>query len=827
MPLSNPAPLEPKTIPTIQTACKLLGYLHASPQWSLRFTPDEVDLIYFIVVNYPEPGEISTSSSGVSIPIPRDLASTQFPFPKSWLTCKGRARKAAKVFLVDAKRIFMTDAFHNWKKQAFTTSILDLPNEVLHLIAALLPTNSLVILCQLNRRLSSVAGFELWRPLDRALEALEWSLNHRRLTVYEKAVQELSKIPESMGNESTWKLFPMIDTDNIHMLECMALKDGFIGKMYRQFLVDTLSDNLEWSKRRHLSVGKVLKLGADPNCFSHNMAVERTHFGSYRAPCKSTINALLRAPGIDLDPRDENGRTPLSIAVGVHSKVSAWFVKSVLKSPNVDINSQDIHGKTVLYHSVESRNIEVANLLLSQSHIDPNLNTMRLPLFFAVSNRMTSMVKSLLSTKATDPNRRDSNGRLALTLPTSKAIIKLLIKAGAELDIRDSTGLTARETISQAGINPEQLIRWTHKKHQVKKAIEKTVDLASPLLERSWRSQLGAKSILDLPVELMWLIERELSDSELYNLCQANGDLYHILSGRLCWRDGSSWICSTIKSSKPLHGHELDVEDETQEREERAYRHVKLLLAHGADPNSVGSPTEMASTLHLACLYNQPKIVQALLEAGADPNAKDSRGCTPLHMLFEPSVLNTSYQDILLDILLADPRVKIDERDNNGSTPLQAAATCRYNRSAALRCAKKFVRMPDEVDINSQDGEGRTPLWDCIAINQYDMTRLLLAQDRLDPNLGPADAFPLLLAVDLNQQLTVEHLLESKRVDVNKQTSTGQTALLKAIDVGNKEVIKMLAKAGANPDIGMSKGRTARQQILAAGIRVKWKTRPV
>ncbi|KAJ5209749.1 hypothetical protein N7449_004128 [Penicillium cf. viridicatum] len=185
---------------------------------------------------------------------------------------------------------------------------------------------------------------------------------------------------------------------------------------------------------------------------------------------------------------------------------------------------------------------------------------------------------------------------------------------------------------------------------------------------------------------------------------------------------------------------------------------------------------------------------QALLEVGAGLNAKDARGGTPLHMLFERSLSKSSYRGILFDILLADPRVKIDERDNDGCTPLYAAATCGSNIPAALKFAKKVVHMLDEVDINSQDSQGRTPLWGCVAINQYDMTRLLLAQDRLDPNLGPTDDFPLLLAVGLNQQQTLEHLLESKRLDVNKQTSTGQTALLKAVDVGNKEVIKMLAR---------------------------------
>ena len=82
----------------------------------------------------------------------------------------------------------------------------------------------------------------------------------------------------------------------------------------------------------------------------------------------------------------------------------------------------------------------------------------------------------------------------------------------------------------------------------------------------------------------------------------------------------------------------------------------------------------------------------------------------------------------------------------------------------------------------------------------------------------------MLLAVRLNRQQTVEHLLESKRLDVNKQTNTGQTALLEAIDVGNKEIVKMLARVGANPDIGMRNGKTPRQLMLAAGIRVKWKT---
>jgi hypothetical protein len=35
----------------------------------------------------------------------------QIPFPKTWRTHRGRGHKAAKYILIDAKRIFMTDAY--------------------------------------------------------------------------------------------------------------------------------------------------------------------------------------------------------------------------------------------------------------------------------------------------------------------------------------------------------------------------------------------------------------------------------------------------------------------------------------------------------------------------------------------------------------------------------------------------------------------------------------------------------------------------------------------------------------------------------------------
>ncbi|KAJ5558906.1 hypothetical protein N7461_002878 [Penicillium sp. DV-2018c] len=457
-------------------------------------------------------------------------------------------------------------------------------------------------------------------------------------------------------------------------------------------------------------------------------------------------------------------------------------------------------------------------------------------------------------------------------------------------------------------------------RRQVGMAIAKEFETAVPETVPSAKPR-PKKSLLDLPVELIWLIERQLPDKAVHNLCRTNQYLYHVLIDSLCrrgmknlrafrWslaRNKKQAFVKAVETLAPLPRQPLwnlyalhtiinnrnvklvglmvskggwlqqqleqlievilwksrsCVEDlnrankwesiknclkwgldpnyvfidglslmasaiiKSIENPYKQYREVKMLLAHGADTGCLVSLPDKDSMLHLACLYYQPKIAHALLEAGADPNLRDARNRTPIHRLFERSELKSSDRDNLLDILLADPNIRLDERDGNGRTPLHLAASHGINLPMAMKFVKRVVHLPDKVDINAQDGEGNTPLCHAISIGECYMVRLFLAQHRLDPNLGPADAFPLLLAVDFDKQPILELLLDSNRLDVNKQGSQGETALLRAIHIGNREAVKLLASAGADPDIESSEGVTARQEALDAGIRVRWKARP-
>jgi ankyrin repeat protein len=58
---------------------------------------------------------------------------------------------------------------------------------------------------------------------------------------------------------------------------------------------------------------------------------------------------------------------------------------------------------------------------------------------------------------------------------------------------------------------------------------------------------------------------------------------------------------------------------------------VRLLLGQDADPDAVGTGWMTGTALHSAVSARHPNVVGTLLDRGADPNARQAGGWTPLH----------------------------------------------------------------------------------------------------------------------------------------------------------------------------------------------------
>jgi ankyrin repeat protein len=85
--------------------------------------------------------------------------------------------------------------------------------------------------------------------------------------------------------------------------------------------------------------------------------------------------------------------------------------------------------------------------------------------------------------------------------------------------------------------------------------------------------------------------------------------------------------------------------------------------------------------LHLAAAAVRPSVVEALLERGADPNARNRRGATPLHYACDPRPAASrqwqAEQQVDVIRLLVAHGAAIDVQDKGGVTALHRAVRAR------------------------------------------------------------------------------------------------------------------------------------------------------
>jgi uncharacterized protein len=430
-------------------------------------------------------------------------------------------------------------------------------------------------------------------------------------------------------------------------------------------------------------------------------------------------------------------------------------------SDPASVNASSPDGTTPLHWAVRADDLRTVESLLA-SGADPKASNRYgvTPVSLACSNANAVILKRLLDAGA-DPNSPDPQGTTALMIAARTAggtdAVKLLLERGANVNARDSVQSTALMWAVRAN-HPEALDILIHHDAEINARTRK----GNPPPRRGPDSGGGSHGLGIVRSGWPERGYQEPTPGEMTAL------LYAARDGRL--------------------------------------EMARTLIAANAQVNQVEA--NGVSPLVMATANNHIDVAQLLLEHGADANATDWWGRTPLWTAVD-----------LRDL-------EVNKTDDNGVDRAAALQLIRalLDRGANVNARTKEVPplrrflMPIS-DLSWVDVTGQTAFLRASVSADLTVMRLLLEKGA-DPNIATfAGTTPLMAAAGVNwvggqtysegkQFLEAVELCLEKGADVNAVNSMGITAVIGAANRGSNDILELLVKKGASLDVKDKQGRT-------------------
>ena len=409
-----------------------------------------------------------------------------------------------------------------------------------------------------------------------------------------------------------------------------------------------------------------------------------------------------------------------------------------------------------------------------------------------------------------DIETKDDLGRSSLQLACRSgalAVVKMLVKAGAGVCVTDHEGDTC--LLSTAAHGHTETVRYLVSLKDVD--VNRKVDDCLSALHAAVEHKHAA--VVEVLIDAGADIEAKdhMGRSSLHLACRS-GSLAVVkmlvkAGAKVCvkGRNGDTCLFSTA-----ARGHTETVR--------------YLVGLKDVDVNRKAD--ERCSALHAAVEHKHAAVVEVLIDAGADIEAKDHMGHSSLHFACRSGSL-------AIVKMLVKAGVEVRATDNEGDTCLTLAAyfgrteTVRYlvglkdvdvNHKAddclsVLHAAVEHkhaavveVLIDAGADIEAKDEDGCSPLLFASSSGHLDIVKLLVKAGAEVRAIGQDGDTCLILAAAFGHTETVRYLLGLPEVDVNRKNNLGKTAL---VCTHNPHALQVLIDAGADIEAKNNIGRSA------------------
>ena len=400
--------------------------------------------------------------------------------------------------------------------------------------------------------------------------------------------------------------------------------------------------------------------------------------------------------GVDVTARDGGGNTLLHLVVRRWGRTPET-VEALLRA-GADVNAVNKHGSTPLHESMDetAEHLAIAKKLIewgaNAGARDDDGDT---PLHLAAwSENAPSELADILFQSGADVNAVNGRGNTPLHFAAERENMQIavaLIDAGADVNARgDESDQTPLHLAMEN-------FRDKNKQIQVVKALlDAGADASARDANYNTALHLAMKKLHDIGLPLTNLdISRELLPEQARVAVLAK-------------------IASDAKTD--------------DERNEAVKNYVKATNDAYARIKQAQGHVDNSDPLSVAMDVFNIEVINALIQAGADVNARDWIGATPLHRIasslaedekFFDNLFTKKITEVMAALLRAG--ADINARDNDGATPLHYSL--RPGIIEKTRDSTTIFLIRHGADVNVRDDDGNSPLSDA---ERYSRTKALV-----------------------------------------------------------------------------------------------------